>query len=223
MPVSPTPAELLTLIGTLIPDNQAQLVTPAAMRQALTNMVSAMEDLGIIGNLADGGGAVKFLVADHNKLDGITAGAEPNHTLIGQQEAEAGTSTTPRSWSALRVAQAIAALAGGGGQGLTTYTVVQSANFTAVANRLYLIDCSGGSVNVTPPASPVAGQRFGVADARRSFSSNQCNIRFFSASQRFAGDASTTGNVAMTQRDGMVVFEYINATTGWVVVGGHLS
>ena len=42
------------------------------------------------------------------------AGAEPDLETIGQAEAEAGVATTDRIWTALRVAQAIAALAPGG-------------------------------------------------------------------------------------------------------------
>lgn len=45
-----------------------------------------------------------------SKLNAISAGAEVNPDLISQAEAEAGTATTERTFNALRVAQAIAAL-----------------------------------------------------------------------------------------------------------------
>jgi hypothetical protein len=51
-----------------------------------------------------------FLIADESKLDGIATGAEVNPSLISQVEAEAGTAVTERTFSALRVAQAVAAL-----------------------------------------------------------------------------------------------------------------
>lgn len=71
-----------------------------------------------------------FTTADETKLDSVAAGATAGATwgsnitgqpaLISQSEAEAGTATNERIWTAQRVAQAIAALAqGGGGSGLT--------------------------------------------------------------------------------------------------------
>jgi hypothetical protein len=53
--------------------------------------------------------------AEISKLAGIAAGAEVNPDVVPQAEAEAGTATTERIWTAERVAQAIAALGGGGG------------------------------------------------------------------------------------------------------------
>lgn len=53
--------------------------------------------------------------AQITKLDGIAAGAEVNPDVVPQAEAEAGTATTERIWTAQRVGQAIAALASGGG------------------------------------------------------------------------------------------------------------
>ena len=57
--------------------------------------------------------------AEISKLAGIAAGAEVNPDVVPQAEAEAGTATTERIWTAERVAQAIAALGGGGGGSLT--------------------------------------------------------------------------------------------------------
>ncbi len=60
-----------------------------------------------------------FAKLDKVKLDGITALAEVNPALISQAEAEAGSATTERIFSALRVKQAIDALGGGGGGDFT--------------------------------------------------------------------------------------------------------
>jgi hypothetical protein len=60
-----------------------------------------------------------FTDAEQTKLAGIAAGAEVNPDVVPQAEAEAGTATTERIWTAERVAQAIAALGGGGGGSLT--------------------------------------------------------------------------------------------------------
>ena len=52
-----------------------------------------------------------FLTADRTKLDGVAPLAEVNPALISQAEAETGTDTAEKTVSALRMAQAIVALA----------------------------------------------------------------------------------------------------------------
>lgn len=52
-----------------------------------------------------------FTDAEQTKLAGIATGAEVNPDVVSQAEAEAGTATTERIFTAQRVAQAIAALA----------------------------------------------------------------------------------------------------------------
>lgn len=59
----------------------------------------------------------QFVNGDKTKLDGIATGAEVNPDVVSQAEAEAGTATTERIWTAERVKQAIDALGGGGGGG----------------------------------------------------------------------------------------------------------
>lgn len=76
-----------------------------------------------------------FTAAQESKLSGIASGATVGATwgsnvsgqpsVVSQAEAEAGTATTERIWTAQRVAQAIAALASGGG------AVIRSARLTA--------------------------------------------------------------------------------------------
>lgn len=51
------------------------------------------------------------VATDGTKLDGIASGAEVNPAVVSQAEAEAGTATTERIWTAQRVSQAIAAQA----------------------------------------------------------------------------------------------------------------
>jgi hypothetical protein len=64
--------------------------------------------------------------------------------LPSQAEAEAGIATTPRSWSAERVAQAIAALAGGG-IAMSTQVFTASGTYTKPAGLLYaLVFVTGG-------------------------------------------------------------------------------
>lgn len=58
-----------------------------------------------------------FTDALFTKLGTIAENAEVNPAVISQADAEAGTSTTEKTWTAERVKQAIAALASGGGGG----------------------------------------------------------------------------------------------------------
>lgn len=78
------------------------------------------------------------------KLDGIAALAEVNPDLISQAEAEAGTATTERIFSALRVAQAIAALGNGGGliKGAGPTLVIASGSITPT-HSFHLVDTEG--------------------------------------------------------------------------------
>lgn len=76
---------------------------------------------------------------DGGKLDGIAVGAEVNPDVVSQAEAETGSATTERIWTAQRVAQAIAAQAqplgqvvGVNGQTGTSYTLVEADKGKAV-------------------------------------------------------------------------------------------
>lgn len=95
---------------------------------SITGTLSSQSDLnaalsGKQGVLAEGA----FTNGDKTKLDAIAAGAEVNPDVVSQAEAEAGTATTERIWTAERVAQAIAALASGGGGTVT----LQASTFQA--------------------------------------------------------------------------------------------
>lgn len=85
------------------------------------------------------------------KLNGIEAAAQVNRVLASQAEAEAGVENT-KGMTPLRVAQAIAALGGGGAGGLAA--MIKSANYTAVAADFIFADTSGGAWTLTLPATP---------------------------------------------------------------------
>lgn len=70
-------------------------------------------------------------------------------SVVSQAEAEAGTATTPRRWTAQRVAQAIAALETGGGGGSKATDSLTSGSVTAQVKRF------GGSATVL--SNPAAG------------------------------------------------------------------
>jgi Cu/Ag efflux protein CusF len=78
-----------------------------------------------------------FTSAQETKLSGIATGAEVNPSVISQAEAEAGTATTARLWTAERVKQAIDALAPSGG-GVDEFRFVLPAAAT-LADRIPLV------------------------------------------------------------------------------------
>jgi len=48
----------------------------------------------------------------------------------------------------------------------------ETSSFTAVAGGVYGVDCTAGSVAVTPPSSPVDGEFFVIFDVSRSWLTN---------------------------------------------------
>jgi hypothetical protein len=111
-----------------------------------------------------------FTDADHSKLDGIESAATADQTdaeirdayhnlitLVSQAEAEAGTGTTLRTWTAQRVAQAIAAQAGGGGGGGLTWNIQGDSNWSPTAENAYAVDGLSVTRTATLPASPAVG------------------------------------------------------------------
>lgn len=88
----------------------------------------------------------------------------------------------------------------------------RSANFTATANSIHLVNCSGGSVTVTPPASPVIGDTFTVVDSRASSETNAIIISTTASKLYGAAD-----NFVINNNGGSATFLYFDATVGWVV------
>lgn len=128
-------------VGTALPNNTAGAVTVAHVRQALIDLSDSAhfpEDPTVKGDKGDKGdtGDQGLPGADGadgtNGIDGAdgapgTPGAPGSDAVlpptVSQAEAEAGTSTETRMFTAERVAQAIAALAVGGGASATVAAV----------------------------------------------------------------------------------------------------
>ena len=89
----------------------------------------------------------------------------------------------------------------------------QNTNFTATANTMELVDVSGGVVTVSPPAAPVAGDKFSVTDTRGNAATNSITIDFVTATQPLH---AASDNYIVDQDQGFVRFQYIDATIGWV-------
>jgi hypothetical protein len=80
------------------------------------------------------------------KLDGVATGAEVNPAVVSQGEAEAGTATTERIWTAQRIAQAIAALESGGGGGGAPYSDIAHDAGASTSGTDTLV------LSITPPS-----------------------------------------------------------------------
>lgn len=92
----------------------------------------------------------------------------------------------------------------------------QTATFTATANRINLVNVSGGVVTVEPPASPVAGDRFAVVDSRGNAATNNITVDFIAVTQPLHGSADNW--IMNTDRD-YAEFVYVDATVGWIIKG----
>lgn len=102
-----------TVITQTAGNNSTRIANTAFIQAALAALVdSSPVALDTLNELAAAlGDDANFATTMTNAL----AGKEPSQTLVTQAIAEAGTSTVVKSWSALRVAQAIAALTPGPG------------------------------------------------------------------------------------------------------------
>lgn len=94
---------------------------------------------------------------------------------------------------------------------------IETSNFTATMRRINLVDCSAGTITVTPPSSPAIGDRFAVVDAEATAATNNITIDFDTANQKlYAVEQNYIINVA----GGYVEFIYMGTTTGWVATKG---
>ena len=105
---------------------------------------------------------------------------------------------------------------GAAGGGLTW--ILKAANYIAVDG-----DMVGANTNlaftVSPPSTPSAGMKFGVQDIRNSASGGNTTINFNTVGTKWNGTAS---DLVLSKDSFCVVFEYINATYGWALVGGAI-
>lgn len=153
-----------------------------------------------------GGGSVSDVAYDATSWDGVTSTAPSKNavrdkfasvdaaiankqdalSIVSQAEAEAGVATTPRLWTAERVAQAIAALAEGGGGG-------------AISDAAY--DSSwNGVTNVAPSKNAVYDALESLSAATTSaLSGKQDALSTVSQAEAEAGVA-TTGRIWTAQR-----------------------
>jgi hypothetical protein len=81
----------------------------------------------------------------------------------------------------------------------------------AVVYKIVLVDTDSGSVVVLPPASPVAGDWFGVVDSRSNANTHPIKVEFGGA--KYHG-TSTDLTINGAKASGTLV--YVNAAVGWI-------
>jgi len=197
-----------------VTQHQAALSITESQISDLNHAVDVVSNVAtdtILGRTTAGSGDSEELTPTSVRtLINVQDGAEANPDLISQAEAEAGTATTERLWTAERVAQAIEALAVGG---LEIDPVAKTASFTAVKDKQYLVDTSAGAFTITLPLSPAVGDTFGIIDLAGTFGSNFITLD------------RNGSNVLRAAEDGIIDINnwstpwvYSDATNGWLPV-----
>ena len=91
------------------------------------------------------------------------------------------------------------------------WQAVKTSNFTAVAGEGYFVNTTSGTITMTLPASPSAGDSVSIADYAGTFGANALSInRNGSNLQGVAAD----GTVSTSQQN--VRFTYADSTKGWI-------
>src|SRR6056300_1907863 len=108
--------------------------------------------------------------------------------------------------------QNISELANAGVNWQSVFTGDGSTGLTAVAGRGYFIDTTSGTVTVTLPASPSAGDVVVLKDYARTWGTNAVSI----ASAKFDGFAATTPSFSTNGQT--VTLVYMDGTKGWSLV-----
>ena len=94
----------------------------------------------------------------------------------------------------------------------SVFTGVGSTGLTAVAGRGYFIDTTSGTVTVTLPSSPSAGDYVVLKDYARTWATNNITI----ASNTFDGVSSVTET--FSTKGQTVTLVYMDGTKGWSLV-----
>src|SRR6056300_960041 len=107
--------------------------------------------------------------------------------------------------------QNISELANAGVNWLSVFTGDGSTGLTVVAGRGYFIDTTSGTVTVTLPASPSAGDVVVLKDYARTWGTNAVSI----ASTTFDG---ASNNPSFSTNGQTVTLVYMDGTKGWSII-----
>ena len=89
-------------------------------------------------------------------------------------------------------------------------TTAKTASFTAVSGNGYFVNTTSGAITVTAPASPSAGDIFGIKDYASTFATN--NVTVGRNSSKFDGADS---DPTLSENNLSVFFVYVDSTQGW--------
>tara|TARA_R100000654_G_scaffold47170_1_gene73373 strand:- start:41 stop:1534 length:1494 start_codon:yes stop_codon:yes gene_type:complete len=87
---------------------------------------------------------------------------------------------------------------------------IKTSNFTAVNGQGFFINSAGGSITVTLPSSPSAGNIVAISDYNSTASTN--NITIARNGSNINGSAS---NLTVSKPNSAIELVYVDATTGW--------
>lgn len=90
---------------------------------------------------------------------------------------------------------------------------IENSNFTALKWIINEVDCTGGAISVTPPASPVIKDRFAIVDSNANAATNNITVDFTGASQKLNGSVQ---DFIMNCDGCYIEFVYMGSTTGWI-------
>ena len=97
-------------------------------------------------------------------------------------------------------------------------TTVKTSDFTAVAGEGYFVNTTSGTVTVTLPASPSAGDVVAFKDYANTFDTNQLTLN--RNGSPIGGDAD---NKRLKTEGIAVTLIYIDSTKGWLVTDDGLQ
>jgi len=108
--------------------------------------------------------------------------------------------------------------AAGGGSSLTH--VIKSTAYTAVDGDMVGCRITASTYTISPPTTPVAGMKFGVQDISNNAAAFNITIDFNTQGTRWN---TQTTDLVLSKDSFCVIFEYINASYGWALVGGGIQ
>ena len=89
-------------------------------------------------------------------------------------------------------------------------TTAKTSPFTSVSGKGYFVDTNGGSVTVTLPSSPSAGDIISIADYRNTFQTN--NVTIGRNSSKING---VCADATLSTQGQSVTLVYVDGTRGW--------
>jgi len=91
-------------------------------------------------------------------------------------------------------------------------TTDKTASFTAVSGNGYFVNTTSGTITVTLPASPSAGDIVAIKDYTGTFGTNACTVARNSSNIR-----GGTDNFTFDKNNSGGMFIYVDATEGWQI------